>query len=391
MEKYFLELDDIHQEREMVLESIFYKNDLLVTFGPAMEADGDDANKDTSNTAANNIKNAGNSSTLENKNQKKDAQTTDKEGSGNDNSKAREAFTKSLKEVVSAISDFIKRYIADFNVSMSDLLNDNASTRVEIEKLVRNGKPDENITFKDYDYHNEVIANANKAISETYIAMLENYNKLKPYLNDLAKYDSLTDERKKEIINKLRSCIGKDENSEIYFPEPQVIIAKKLGVDPAKAAEMSPQDVKKHIVNSYKGLDEKGNGGPNEFTLKNNQNRLDSAVNFIRNYKANVAALTDNNSKLRTSADGFKNLCETMQRVDANIEMTDALKPVTERLSRDINVMVGFNECVLTCIKERGIASEIFIKKAYGQKFDVKGKANNLKNQIKDANAKNKR
>ena len=397
MEKYFLDLDEKFLEREMVLESIIYENDLLYTFGPVMEestdassgtggTDSDSAKKPGDSAVDNMTKAADKSADLENNAEKRDENKNVENKNDNVMSKMAKEFGGVMNELVKAIEDFIKRYIADFRVSISSLLSENANLEAELDKIMKGKEPNLKMKFKDYNYDDNFIQQASTELNKTVVEYSSNMRSISDIEREIHDTSSLTDERKKEIQNILKNSVGNEKPANgPYLEKPHITIARKLSLVPDnEVSNISLSDVKKYIVNKYKGLGNEG-GEPQTYTLEGNTVRLDNAINFIKKFKSYVKVLNSNNDELRKLSEDYKARCKLLSEIKMDDELVTAEKACVERISQDINIIIGLSECLRLCITERANSCEIFIKKAYNQPVE-ENKSND-----KNKNTKEKR
>ncbi len=400
MEKYFLDLDEKFLEREMILESIIYENDLLYTFGPVMEestdatvassgtgsTDTDSAKKPGDSAVDNMTKAADKSADLENNAEKRDENKNVEDKNDGVMSKMAKEFGGVMNELVKAIEDFIKRYIADFRVSISSLLSENANLEAELDKIMKGKEPNLKMKFKDYNYNDNFIQQASSELNKTVVEYSSNMRSISDIEREIHDTSSLTDERKKEIQNILKNSVGNEKPaSGPYLEKPYITIARKLSLVPDnEVSNISLSDVKKYIVNKYKGLGNEG-GEPQTYTLEGNTMRLDNAINFIKKFKSYVKILNSNNDELRKLSEDYKARCKLLSEIKMDDELVAAEKVCVERISQDINIIIGLSECLRLCITERANSCEIFIKKAYNQPVE-ENKSND-----KNKNTKEKR
>jgi hypothetical protein len=393
MEKYFLDLDEKFLEREMVLESIIYENDLLYTFGPVMEeltdatvASSGTGSTDTDSAVDNMTKATDKSADLENNAEKRDENKNVEDKNDGVMSKMAKEFGGVMNELVKAIEDFIKRYIADFRVSISSLLSENANLEAELDKIMKGKEPNLKMKFKDYNYNDNFIQQASSELNKTVVEYSSNMRSISDIEREIHDTSSLTDERKKEIQSILKNSVGSEKPaSGPYLEKPHITIARKLSLVPDnEVSNISLSDVKKYIVNKYKGLGNEG-GEPQTYTLEGNTMRLDNAINFIKKFKSYVKILNSNNDELRKLSEDYKARCKLLSEIKMDDELVAAEKVCVERISHDINIIIGLSECLRLCITERANSCEIFIKKAYNQPVE-ENKSND-----KNKNTKEKR
>lgn len=391
MEKYYDDIEQTYQDMEFAIESIIYENELKYSY--AMEADptvaasqpsgtktdppdgGDTGNKaaDTIDTAGRNI-----NSTSEQNQEKRDQDKTDKEASGNDNPKIRQEVINNVKQISNKLSQFIREHIAELASTMSLMLRDGANIEKELDTIMRNRKPNTNITITDYMYHDNFIRDFDTAVNGAFSDYIKQFSINTPKLGQAIQAIADGDmEKAKAYFSNMRSKSdnqnGQSTDADtttaapdnIKFERPSTFVAKRLKLAAEKIGEINPTNIKKYAYNHCKGVSDT-NPKPRKVVLSSNMIVLENSISFIRGYNEELKKLNTNRDNLNKCANSYRNICkdiEAIQSVDEKLK--NDLNRLLTGLSSDLNELVTLNKFSLTILKERAISAELIIRTAY--------------------------
>ena len=424
MEKYFEKIEDRFQDMQFSIEAVIYENELKYAFTPATEADStiasptssDDSSgsdsKQSDNTAANKIADAGKTADkAEKKAEDRDQATTEREGKGEDSPKTRQEIIDTIKEISSKLAQFIREHVANLSSSMSQMLKDNETAQKEIEALIKSKKLNDNLVFKDYNYDTQFLTDFTNAVKNSFASYNKQYNSINPTIREVLELvaDKKYDDAKTKIqglTNDKPTTEGNTENTENKGPDAETVamtnsannvtvespvkmVAKSLNLTQDNIGDINVTNIKKYAYKKYKGISDNDNG-PKKYVLKENHNRLDTAIEYIRKeYHERLKDLNSNRDNIRQCAQSYENLCSELLKVQGMDEgLKVALNSLMNKLSTHLNEIVALNDFSLTAIKERAVAAEILIRSAYSSPKKLEADKSTAVN-VKDAKPNN--
>lgn len=389
MEKYYDAIEEKYQDFEFAIESIIYENELKYTYAMEKSNDASVASVDGSNQqttvadkVANNLKPAEKKiGDAEKDAEQRDQNTTDNQAKGNDNPKIKQEVLNNVKQISEKISQFIREHIASLTSTMSIMLKEGADIEQELETVMRNSKVNENVVIRDYGYNNKFISEFNNAVNGAFFDYIKQYTVNLPKFGEVVQFIANGDmEKAKKYLDGMtpktenqdnQSSAPSDTDSttaatdEIVFERPCIFVARRLKVDKEKIGDLTPVNIKKYAYNHAKGVSEQDNK-PKEYLLKNNMRILESSINFVKGYRAELQKLNTNRDNLTKCANNYQSICkdiQSMQSIDENLK--NNLNRILTILSSHINELVTLNNFSITMLKERAISSEIIIRIAY--------------------------
>ena len=320
MEKYYERLDEEYLDRDLAIEEIFYESDLRYTF--ALEDGTGDTGGTTGGTSAggnatvkkvtNQLDGAENNvNRVENNAQAADQQKTQNQAAGKDNPKLKEEVVNTAKQIAAKVTQFIREHLANLGASMSQMLNDNADTAAELDRIMRTRKLDDNIVVTDYQYNDNFISDFSKALTATVTDYANACNANKAKIDEAIK---LASEGNMNEATKTATTVEVDANGNpesttkttnvneaaedtttenppadsstndvnaIKITSPAEIMMGKLHIDAKNIGDANATSVKKYCYAQIKGTSADDNK-PKKVLLKNNMAMLDNAKSFIR-------------------------------------------------------------------------------------------------------------
>lgn len=432
MERYYTSIDKKYEEFEYQLEALEYEYELMMAFGPAVEADStiaiagsgggpsvgeqglfsSESDGSKNNKAANSLGQAAQNVTDDDGNQNKDNQTTKNQSDGKDNTKSKSQLLGYVKEVMEKLREFIRNAIVECKTSMSDMLNDNADTLKELNSIMAGKTPNYGFSFKDFVYDDNFLGKFGEALSKVtneYFSQIQELsdkiNKLKDALAsgnaderdaaikafgimDSKQFNELPEEEKSKVQGTTTSS---SSGQGIYTPAQ--LLGKALGVNVEKG--YSSGELKKYVYNKFKGIDQKNNG-PKTMNLSNHREMLQQAVDYVKTrYRDYLKIANDSVDGLKKDAEAYEKLCDkivSLSSVDERIRVQ--LTNIVNIIARDINTIAALMEYFRTMVKERGLSAASLIKGAYGARltnpevdnngnYIKKGKTNEKSNNTK--------
>lgn len=394
MERYYEKLDKELEDMQAVLESIAYESELIMEFGPAMEADatvastgsGGSTGTDTSkpadssgdssgSKAADTINNAGDNLN-DTTDPKKEAEKAKDQTNNKADSKAREGLMNNIKEVLNAIMEFINKHLTDYRASISTMLSDSNKTVEELNNVMRGKKPNLDLTIRDYRYNDGFITEYAKALDDSFLKYGNQIQMMKGVIQRLkTAIEDGTDEEKDAKIKEIMHMVKNENNdgqhleitsttvdSDTRIIRAHVLIAKQLNIENAESKNV--KEIKQFIYNKYKGVSSNNSEVP---IIQLSQDHLNKAINFLKNYKNYLQMLNNIADRIKTNATVYKDICEdgkNLKIVDNEIAATYNL--VLNNLASDLSTFVNFSDYLLTIMKERAIAAEVLVRRAYG-------------------------
>lgn len=392
MEKYYEDIEQTYQDMEFAIESIIYENELKYSY--AMEMGNNPAvaspqssgtsnppeGGDTGSKAVDTIDTAGRNmdSSSEQNQEKRDQNRTDREASGNDNPKIRQEVINNVKQISNKLSQFIREHIAELASTMSLMLRDSANVEQELDTIMRNRKPNTNITITDYMYHDNFIRDFDTAVNGAFSDYIKQFSINTPKLGQAIQAIADGDmEKAKAYFSNMKSN-SNDQNGQstdadtttaapdnIKFERPSAFVARRLKLDAEKIGEINPTNIKKYAYNHCKGVTDT-NPKPRKVVLSANMMILENSIAFIKGYKEELKKLNTNRDNLNKCANNYRNICkdiEAIQSVDEKLK--NDLNRLLTGLSNDLNELVTLNKFSLTILKERAVSAEIIIRVAY--------------------------
>lgn len=427
MEKYYERLDEEYQDRELAIEEIFYESDLRYTFaleanagtggdsggtsGGSSSTGGGDA---TVKKVTNQLDGAENNVTkVENNAQAADQQKTQNQAAGKDNPKLKEEVVNTAKQIAAKVTQFIREHLANLGASMSQMLNDNADTAAELDRIIRTRKLDDNIVVTDYQYNDNFISDFSKALTATVTDYANACNANKAKIDEAIR---LASEGNMNEATKTATTVEVDANGNpettkttstgneatedtttenppadsstndvnaIKITSPAEIMMGKLHIDAKNIGDANATSVKKYCYAQIKGTSADDNK-PKKVLLKNNMAMLDNAKSFIRDYKNYLKFANTARDGVKNAFTSFEDICKKVEGIqNVNEELQKSINKVFVGTSKGLNECTAFIDFYITILKERAISCELLIRYAYNAPKVLtadKGKNANQKN-----------
>lgn len=439
MEKYYERLDEEYQDRELAIEEIFYESDLRYTFaledgtgtggvstggtsGGSSSTGGGDA---TVKKVTNQLSGAENNVTrVENNAQAADQQKTQNQAAGKDNPKLKEEVVNTAKQIAAKVTQFIREHLANLGASMSQMLNDNADTAAELDRIIRTRKLDDNIVVTDYQYNDNFISDFSKALTATVTDYSNACNANKAKIDEAIR---LASEGNMNEATKTATTVEVDANGNpetqkttngneaaedtttenppadsstnnesvdnvnaIKITSPAEIMMGKLHIDAKNIGDANATSVKKYCYAQIKGTSADDNK-PKKVLLKNNMAMLDNAKSFIRDYKNYLKFANTAKDGVKNAFTSFEDICKKVEGIqNVNEELQKSINKVFVGTSKGLNECTAFIDFYITILKERAISCELLIRYAYNAPKVLtadKGKDANKKPQEGQGNA----
>jgi hypothetical protein len=430
MEKYYERLDEEYQDRDLAIEEIFYESDLRYTF--ALEGDppsspsgstggttgGTSSTGGGGNATVKKVTNQldgaeNNVNRVENNAQAADQQKTQNQAAGKDNPKLKEEVVNTAKQIAAKVTQFIREHLANLGASMSQMLNDNADTAAELDRIMRTRKLDDNIVVTDYQYNDNFISDFSKALTATVTDYANACNANKAKIDEAIK---LASEGNMNEATKTATTVEVDANGNpesttkttnvneaaedattenppadsstndvnaIKITSPAEIMMGKLHIDAKNIGDANATSVKKYCYAQIKGTSADDNK-PKKVLLKNNMAMLDNAKSFIRDYKNYLKFANTARDGIKNAFTSFEDICKKVEGIqNVNEELQKSINKVFVGTSKGLNECTAFIDFYITILKERAISCELLIRYAYNAPKALtadKGKNANQKN-----------